>query len=977
MSRFSLAAATIVAGLAWIAFAARSGADSEIVAVVGGRVLTGTGAIVDPGMIVIRGGRIESVGPAGPAPAGATIVDAGGAVIIPGLIDAYTTLAQGSLDDDESIASDVEAKDAFDLFGSYRAQLSGGVTTVYVTPGIRRLVSGLGAVAKLAGSDDDRARRLLRPRASMRIALGEAPKNPPGIFEPPIPPSSENPILPVKRQLPTTRMGEIAALRAALNEAREYDAKRRTGGPRDLRKEALARLLRGETPARVNAHKASDILAALRLAEEFGFALEIEGGTEAHLVSADLAAKKIPVVLSGFLRPGQRVSEETPEQAGEGNAVVENAAVLSRAGVKLAIHSTGRASQPDLLLLAGYAVRGGLDRDAALRAVTRDAAEILGVADRVGSIEPGKDGDVVVLTGDPFDARSVVTRVLVEGKTVYRAPEEGGAIAVRAGRVVTGVGADIRGGVVLVEDGKVVEVGEGVSIPPGARIVDVASAVVTPGFIDMGSHLGLSAEVAVPNLPPFLTGEIAGAASGAMRPFLAIVPGDPAFAPAREAGVTSVMLSPGSGGAVSGQATVMKLAGDTLAEMRVREPAAVVFGASAQALGRNRMNHADALRNTLRAGKDYADKWDKYAKDLADWEAKQKAQAAEEKKASDEAKRSATVEPDTKKAEEKKDEKKEDKAGDKDKKTPLDPITGKWEATVTAAVLPEPQPATADLKLSGSTVTGTLTSRTQGTRPIANGNWDGKALTFSIDAPQGKMNVRMDLLEENHLRGEWDFAGMITGQIDARRVEFPTKEGGSGGTAPAKKADGRPEEPRVDDNLEPFRALFKKECVAAVHAVRSDEILNALHVFKDEFALEGFIVQGDEAWRVADEIQKRGWGVAVGPTIVTRDEGELRNNARTLARAGVTVAFQTDSAASTRFLPVNAAYAVRYGLAAGEALRALTSSAAKCLKLDDRIGSLQPGRDADLVVWTGDPFDLGSRIQMVIVSGRVVYEAKP
>jgi imidazolonepropionase-like amidohydrolase len=962
----AFAAAALVSAGAWIAVAAGGRADSDVVAVVGGRVLTGSGASFDPGMVVVRGGRIESVGPATTPPEGATVVDAVGAVVVPGLIDAYTTLVQGSLDDEESIAADVEAKDAFDLFGSYRAQLSGGVTTVYVTPGVRRLVSGHGAVAKLAGSDADPSRRLLRARGALRIALGEAPKNPPGLFEPPIPPSSENPILPAKRQLPSTRMGEIAALRAAFSDARDWAAKREKGGPRDLRKEALARVLRGEVPARVNAHKASDILAALRLAEEFGFSLQIEGGTEAHVVAADLARRKVPVVLAGLSQPGQRTAEETPEQAGEGTAVVENAAVLARAGVKLAIHSTGRASPPDLLLLAGCAVRGGLDRETALRAVTRTAAEILGVDDRVGSLEPGKDGDLVILTGDPFDARSVVTRVLVEGKTVYQAPEAGGAIAVRAGRVVTGTGADVRGGVVLVEDGKIVEVGEGVSIPPGARIVDAAAGVVTPGFVDLGSHVGLSTEVAAPNLSPFLAGEIAGPGSGAMRPFLAIVPGDPAFAPAREAGVTSVLLMPGYGAAVSGQGVLMKLAGDTLADMRVREPAAIVFGATAQALGRNRMNHVDVLRGTLRAGKDYFDKWEKYAKDIAEWEAKQKTEDAAKKSA---AKPAGEAKPAGGEGAEKKDE--------KPAKTPLDPITGKWEATVTGSVLPEPQQVTMQLELSGATVTGTLTSRMQGTRPIAGGSWDGKQLAFSVESPQGKMSVRLDLAEENHLRGEWDFAGMVTGQMDAHRVEFPTKEGGTGGAGPTKKPDGKPEEPRVDDNLEPFRALFAKQCVAAVQANRADEILNALRVFKDEFGLDGFIVQGDDAWRVADEIQKRGWGVAVGPTVVSREDGELRNPARTLSRAGVTIAFQTDSAAGTRFLPVSAAYAVRYGLSASEAVRALTSGAAKCLKLDDRIGSLQPGRDADLVVWSGDPFDFGSRVQMVIVSGRVVWEAKP
>ncbi len=974
-----LVAAAVLAAVLFPARPLAGLAADETVAVRGGRLYTGSGGIFDPGLVIIRAGRILSAGPMAAVPADARIIDATGSVIVPGLIDAFTTLTQGSLDDEESIAADVQARDAFDLFGSYRAQLSGGVTTVYVTPGLRRLVNGQGTVVKLAGSDDDRTRRVLRDRASLRIALGEAPKNPPNLFDPPVPPSSENPILPARRQLPTTRIGAIAALRQALDEAREYEAKRKTGAPRrDLKIEPFVRLLAGEVPARINAHKVADILAALSLSEEYAFPLVIEGGTEAHLVAAEIAKRQIPVVLSGLVRPSERAPEGGSEEAGEGTEVVENAAVLERAGVTLAIHSTGRLSQPDLLLLAGYAVRGGLSPDAALRAVTRDAAAVLGVGSRVGSLDPGKDGDLVILTGDPFDARSTVRRVLVEGKTVYEAPEANGTLAIRCGRLLTGAGLDspptLRNAVVLIEGGKIVEVGEGVSIPPGARIVDARSSVVTPGFIDVNSHLGLSVEMSPKNRLPFRIGEIQAGGSGSLKASLAVVPGDPTFGPAREAGVTTILLGPGLLSPVNGQAALLKLSGDTISEMLVRDPAALTFGATAQALGRNRLTHVDALRATLKAGKDYHEKWEKYQKDLKEWEEKQKAQAAADRKAEDEAKKKAAVEG-AEKAE--KTEKADEKKPEEKKLVPVDPITGKWEATITAQIIPEPVAATLELRLSGSTVTGTITSRMAGVQEIPAGTWDGRTLAFAIDSPQGRFEVRMSLEEEHHLRGEWTVQGMITGQIDARRVEFPTKEGGTGGSGPAKKESGKPEEPKTDDNLEPFRALFRKECVAAVHATRADEILNALRVFKDEYGLDGFIVQGDDAWRIADEIKKRGWGVAVGPVMIAREEGEVRNNAQILARSGVTVAFQTDSASGTRFLPVNASYAVRYGLSATEALRALTSGAARCLKLEDRIGSIQAGRDADLVIWSGDPFDLSSKVEKVIVSGRVVFEASP
>lgn len=185
-----------------------------------------------------------------------------------------------------------------------------------------------------------------------------------------------------------------------------------------------------------------------------------------------------------------------------------------------------------------------------------------------------------------------------------------------------------------------------------------------------------------------------------------------------------------------------------------------------------------------------------------------------------------------------------------------------------------------------------------------------------------------------------------------------------------------PDPPRRNASNELLRRLFKREVPALVHASRADEIRNALKVFRDEYNLDVIILGGDDAYRIVPELRKYGVGVAVGPEIIHYEKGKPINNADMLARSGVRVAFHTSATSGTQHLPMNAAYAIRFGMDKEEAFRAITAYPARLLGVDDRIGSIGVGKDADLVILSGEPFEFSTQIEKVIVSGELVFERK-
>ena len=378
-------------------------------AIMGGRVVPVAGPPFEDGVVLISDGRIEAVGRDVRVPEAAERLDAAGKVVLPGLVDAHTHLgvheeAEGWAGQDTNEMTDpvtphVRALDAInpaDL--AFADAVAGGVLTVNVNPGSGNPIGGQAAAIRSAGRTVDEM--LLRAPSGLKSALGENPKR----------------VYGDRKQLPSTRLGTAAVIRDALVKARNYlDKLDRAddGEPpeRDLRWEALGLVLTGEIPWRQHCHRADDIATALRLADEFGYRLVIDHGTEAVLLADRLAERAVPVLIGPLLTSRSKVELRNRSLANPGR--------LAAAGVELGIITDHPVVPIHLLhVQAALAVREGLDPAAALRAVTLTPARVLGLDDRLGSLEPGKHATLCVWSGDPLDVRSRVETAWIEGRRV-------------------------------------------------------------------------------------------------------------------------------------------------------------------------------------------------------------------------------------------------------------------------------------------------------------------------------------------------------------------------------------------------------------------------------------------------------------------------------------------------------------------------------------------------------------------------------
>ncbi|HXD28823.1 MAG TPA: amidohydrolase [Arthrobacter sp.] len=355
------------------------------------------------GTVLVRDGRIEACGPGTTAPADAEVLDAGGQWLLPGFVDAHVHLGMhpegevGSTADvnemTDPIMAAVRAIDAVDPFDpGFDDALAGGVTTVNVNPGSGNPVGGLAVAMHTHGRYIDQM--VLRSPSGLKSALGENPKR----------------IYGEKKQTPSTRLGTAMVIRKAFIEARNYMAKADPDAI-DPRLEALAMVLRREIPWRQHCHRTDDVATALRLAEEFGYDLVLDHGTEAHVIADIIAERNIPVLIGPLFTTKSKVELRGRSLANPGK--------LHDAGVEISIITDHPVVPINFLVhQCTLAIKEGLDPVAALRSITINPARVLGLADRIGSIEPGKDADLVLWSGDPLDVMQRALRVFIGGRQV-------------------------------------------------------------------------------------------------------------------------------------------------------------------------------------------------------------------------------------------------------------------------------------------------------------------------------------------------------------------------------------------------------------------------------------------------------------------------------------------------------------------------------------------------------------------------------
>lgn len=357
--------------------------------------------------LLIENGKIAAIAP---GLSGDTVIDAAGLEVYPGFVEAHSHIGldgsgTGAEGRDYNEMNDIccpqlRAIDGIDpLDPSLALARNAGVTTVCTGPGSANVLGGTFTAMKTVGRRVDDM--VIRPEVAMKCAFGENPKRC------------------YQSKTDSSRMTTAAILRDALSKARRYAEKLDAAGDDvskkpafDMKLEALLPVIRGEMPLKAHAHKANDIFTAIRIAREFGVRLTLEHVTEGHLIVEELAECGYPLAVGPTMSHPSKVETANKSWATPG--------ILARAGCQVSIITDNSVTQQEYLpLCAGFAVKAGMDPFQALQAITINPARHIGVADRVGSLEVGKDADVVITDGCPFELQTQVKAVLIDGAVVF------------------------------------------------------------------------------------------------------------------------------------------------------------------------------------------------------------------------------------------------------------------------------------------------------------------------------------------------------------------------------------------------------------------------------------------------------------------------------------------------------------------------------------------------------------------------------
>lgn len=604
--------------------------------------------------LAVKGGKVLAVGTAPefkPPAGGVEEIDLKGAVVIPGLIDTHSHVGvwsrpgvSANSDGNEMSGPVQPAVRAIDSFNpddpGIRMALAGGITTANVMPGSGNVIGGQTVYVKYRGRSIEEMRITGRVAdreilGGLKMANGENPK---GYGK-------------SKQQAPFTRMKIAALQRETFQKAKEYKEKLASGrrGPaespvaRDIALEPLVEVLEGKRTVHFHCHRADDLLTAVRISEEFGFELVLQHATEGYRVADVLAKKKIPVSLTLIDSPGGKA-----ETMG---LLEENAAALEKAGVAVTINTDDSITESRFFLRTGaLAVRGGMSEAAALKAQTINAAKLLHLDHRLGSLEAGKDADFVILSGKPYSVYTRVLQTWIDGKKVFDAKADrgyqAGGFALPAGeklpdasqpesllkdardlnaRTFDGNSEEFKdaiavvadsihtpgrrfGGTIVLKDGKITHVvaGDRATI----RNMPVYKAKhVTPGLIDTFSVAGLTGAWNIPADQD--QDELSDPNQADLRALDGFNPREPLLDFLQANGTTVVHTTPGRQNPLAGSSGLFRTDGTTVEAAALRPVAAVLVNLGEAPKGKNpttRMGVAALVRKAFTEAETYAAK---------------------------------------------------------------------------------------------------------------------------------------------------------------------------------------------------------------------------------------------------------------------------------------------------------------------------------------------------------------------------------
>ena len=825
----------------------------RVTAVRNATIVTVTRGTINNGTIVMRDGKIAAIGANVPVPAGADVYDATGKFVSPGIIDAHSHIGNDAINEGAtSVSSMTGMEDVLNPTAiAIQRDLAGGLTVANVLHGSANPIGGKSITIKLRWGVT-RGEDLVFEGAppGIKFALGENPKRPGSTATP--------------RRYPATRQGVEYVIRDAFTRAKAYQKtlqeyqKAKAAGQdpapprRDLQLDALVEVLEGKRLVHCHSYRADEILMMLRVAEEMGFKV----ATFQHVLEGYKVAKELAAHGAG----ASTFSDWWGYKIEAEDAIPGNAALMTHKGVVASVNSDSAEHARRLNTEAAKSVRwGDLNDDQALALVTLNPAKQLGIDSRVGSLEVGKDADVVVWSHHPLSTYAIVERTYIDGKVYYdkvqdlarvdQAEKERAALSGRGGgaagggrggggasgpsdapgnlfqlaeqkldvaynangptwaitnaRIVPIVGPEIPKGTIVIRGNRIQAVGANVSVPGGARTVDAGGASVYPGFIDASTDLGLNEPGVrgyddVSEMLPF---------NQMLRTRVAYQSDSDAIPVARVEGITSAAIFMG-GGTVTGDIPLMQLDGWTWEE------------------------------NTIRAS------------------------------------------------------------------------------------------------------TGLAMSFPGGGGGGRGGGGGGAAGVGAAGGGQNALQELDRLLQQ------------------------------------AKAYGANPSRTR-DLTLEPFLPILNKQQAFYVQAGSADAIRQAIGWA--ERTGVNIVIRTSPASAVesAALLKQKNVPVIIG-NVLAMPQGDDTFHASTyqaaglLSKAGVTFAFSSGGYSNVRLIPYQAAMSVAWGLNRDEALKALTINAAKIFGADRIIGSIEPGKLANLVVVNGDPLEIRSRIKNVIIAGREV-----